>query len=141
MKDFNKFVILIYLYIFELSLDLVTNKCYQKLENKDKYKFNIILLLHHVISVFAQFGWIFNNKKILILYIIQNSIILLHWMTNKGKCFITVIINKLCKQDYQNKYISFDDLPKKLGIKFLSPLLIIGGIFIAIYKLVCHKDC
>ena len=135
MKELEKVTILIYLFILELSLDLVSNKCYQKLEYIDKLKFDVILLIHHAVSIFAQFGWIFNNKKILIFYIIQNCIVLLHWLTNKGKCFITTMINKLCKQDYTNKYISFDDLPNKLGIKFLSPLLIVGGIFVAIYKL------
>lgn len=54
------------------------------------------LLAHHVLNIYAQFGWLSNNKYLLYGYALTPLIVLLHWKTNKNRCILTEDINKKC---------------------------------------------
>jgi hypothetical protein len=54
------------------------------------------LLVHHFINVFAQLGWLIDNKHILYCYIVLPVILMIHWKTNKDKCAVSQDINKKC---------------------------------------------
>ena len=73
-----------------------------------------ILLIHHIINVFAQFGYLARDRKVLFFYIFTPFLVMLHWMTNGNKCALTEMVNKECGID-----IRFRDLWFLLGVKNL----------------------
>lgn len=131
MNETQKVYLLFTLYLIQLILDLSTNECLKRLEKGERLKTILILIFHHIISVFGHFGWIFNNRKVLIVYILGNISILIHWMMHKG-CIVTEMFNKLC--GYQG-YEYFHDILYFLNLKKLSPVIMIVGLLIAVYKL------
>ena len=75
------------------------------------------LLAHHIINVFAQFGWMSNNKYILYLYLTTPLIVLLHWKTNNNKCALTEYVNNQCNIK-SGEY--FRDMWFLIGVKKLK---------------------
>ena len=131
----NIFVIIIY--IFDIT-STTTSKCINNSSNK--YKIISILLLHHYLQLFSNFGWLFNNKYILIYYIFIPFITILHWYTNNNKCILTQIINKLCNN---NEDVYFNDIFNMIGLKkyniwndYLHYIYLLFVIFYTIYKLI-----
>lgn len=52
--------------------------------------------IHYIISIFIVFGGlIFNHCNGLKIHMIFNIIVILHWITNNNKCFLT-------EYDYEN---------------------------------------
>ena len=58
----------------------------------------------YFIGTFIYVGWIFDNKMILIFYLVFEVIIILHWITNHWKCCLTQYENKVCNFDKKEKY-------------------------------------
>ena len=97
--------LLTYVIIFS-SLELYTNKFYHKIWNKktnmEKIKI-IFLLIAHSIIYFIIFGTLpyiiiyykTINWKLILIYLFIAIAIPIHWLTNDGKCCITVEQNKL----------------------------------------------
>ena len=65
MNDKEVTIILIILFIIQYSLDISQNECLTRLKDKKFVGFSN-LAIHHLISIFANFGWLYQNKKILI---------------------------------------------------------------------------
>ena len=74
------------------------------------------LLVHHILNVFAQFGFLCTNKTLLIFYLFAPILVMVHWKTNNNKCFLTEMVNKEC--GYKNMY--FRDIWFLLGFKNLQ---------------------
>jgi hypothetical protein len=72
-----------------------------------------ILLLHHVVNIFAQFGFLCTDKNLLLIYLFTPILVMLHWKTNKNKCILTQMVNKQC--GYKHMY--FRDIWFLLGFK------------------------
>jgi hypothetical protein len=117
-------------------------------ENKDclkeKPSFTYIQILclqyiHHFIALFITLGWLFNNKNILLFYILFIICVVLHWKTNDDKCFLTVIYNRLCGYDDRklfNEFTGIIGLKKyKLWTDYITYILMILYILIALYKI------
>ena len=117
-------------------------------ENKDclkeKPSFTYIQILclqyiHHFIALFITLGWLFNNKNILLFYILFIICIVIHWKTNDDKCFLTVIYNRLCGYDDRklfNEFTGIIGLKKyKLWTDYITYVLMILYILIALYKI------
>jgi hypothetical protein len=117
MNDKDATIILIVLFIIQYSLDISQNECLTRLKDK-KWIGLSNLAIHHFISIFANFGWLYQNKKILIGNLILILVILLGWITNKDRCFITEEFNKLCGYKH---YEFFHDFFYYLNIKLLHP--------------------
>jgi hypothetical protein len=77
-------------------------------------KGNAILYFHHFINIFANFGWLSNDRIILITYLLAPIIVLIHWNTNNNKCILTQMHNEICHQ-HEDK--AFDDIFNLLQIK------------------------
>lgn len=121
-------------------------------ENKDCLKekppfiyIQILVLqyIHHIISLFLTLGWLFNNKYILIFYILFIIIVILHWNMNGDKCFLTVIYNRLCGYDDTKL---FNEISGIIGLKkykiwtdYITYVLMILYILIALYKIFFMK--
>ena len=56
----------------------------------------LIVYTHALIMLFMYFGWIFNNKYVLIFYLCFLAGIMLQWALNDWKCFVTNIENDVC---------------------------------------------
>jgi hypothetical protein len=144
ITEVNKFYILILLFLAQFTLDINTNKCINRTDDEldkqitdsDKYKIITILFLHHAISVFTNFGWIFNNRTILKIYLLFPVLAILHWVTNDDKCFLTEMVNKICGY---KQYKVFNDFTYFLKIKPILPLIKVLGIIIALYKINSSK--
>ena len=96
------------------------------------------LLTHHVLNIYAQFGWLSNNKYLLYGYAVTPLIVLLHWQTNKNRCFLTEDINKKCHIQEDEPFRDFWYL---IGFKKLThydglhKLYLILAWLISVYKL------
>jgi hypothetical protein len=131
MNDKEVTIILCVLFVIQYSLDVFQNECISRLKGKKLLGLSN-LAIHHIISIFANFGWLYNNKKILISNLILILSILLGWMTNDNKCFISDEFNKLCGYEH---YELFHDLFYYFDIKILHPPYYIFLLFILLYKI------
>lgn len=142
MDEYNYKIlyILITLWLTVFFLDIHTKHTYECIKkSSQKNTIIIVLLIHHFAHLFVNFGWLFNNKFILIIYLLAPLIALTHWFTNDHKCYLTQIINKICKF---NDYIIFNDIFLIIGIKkysiwdnFLHYIYLVFIFCFAIYKL------
>ena len=82
--------------------------------NKSVYP---ILLLHHVINIFAQFGFLASDKRLLLLYVFAPIVTIAHWKTNNNQCVLTETVNRNCNLPPDTK---FRDIWYLLGVKNLK---------------------
>ena len=138
-------------FILNLYRNTKTNSCFINQRSlTHKLIIRLITLIHIGIVVFSIFGWLFFNKKLLLVYLIVQLCLILHWITNDWKCKLSQFVNKIC--NYDDSLLFFDDsllleeLLKYIGItkkiKLLSDntayimmFLYIVCMFIAFYKL------
>ena len=99
----------------------------------------IITYFHHFIVVFGLFGWLFNNKIFLIVYIVLIVIMIVQWKITGGICVITKSVSILADNP---EYKRFNDVYKIIGLKRLIPpkILYYGSLSIfvgiALYKII-----
>ena len=93
MKDSNIFIILIVIYIVAIIFDMLT-KFRICLGNKPQIL--PLLLFHRILWVFLFFGWIFNNKYIIIVYLVFNITLQIHWLLNSNECILTQFERQIC---------------------------------------------
>lgn len=107
-KDTNynellKLVFLLSMFLICIVIDLNTRLKYCKNINTDVI---LLILSHRLIYVFLMLGWIFNNKIILIFYILFICSINIHWIVNEWKCDLTQKENKICEYT-EYKYFDY----------------------------------
>ena len=102
--------------IFFYIIDVMTMKGHY-LSCQNMLVTHTTLIVHHIINIFAQFGWLSNNKYILYAYLPSPLIVILHWQTNNNKCIMTEYVNDQCNIE---KGTYFRDLWFLLGIKKLK---------------------
>lgn len=94
-----------------------------------------ILLFHRLLWVFLFFGWMFDDKLILGVYLIFILSLQTHWMFNKNQCFITQIERNICnlpENSYSDYLFNFFDT----DISFYYGLIQIITCSIVVYKLI-----
>jgi hypothetical protein len=94
--------------------------------------------LHYIVTFFILFGGIItNNYNIIKFHIIFNTFIIIHWLTNNNKCFLSEY-----DHDGSNEYSS--GLLKKIGINvennenllnFITYSVVIIPLFLSLQKL------
>jgi hypothetical protein len=131
-NDETKAVILFILFIILSLIDILT-----RYRNCVSYTPSIIpeILLHRLLNVFMYFGWIFDNKVVLIFYVISLLLLIIHWISNNWKCVLTKYENAVCGFDEDERY---DYLYRAFDEKTASILTVILKIIIfsfIIYKL------
>ena len=95
------------------------------------------MLIHHIINVFAQFGWLSNNKYVLYFYLIVPVIVLLHWKTNDNKCIMTEYVNDQCnieKGTYFRDFLFLTGVKKLKNYDMGHKVYLIVAWFIALVK-------
>jgi hypothetical protein len=132
MDDQKKAIIVFILFIILSIIDILT-----KYKNCVSCKPSIIpeILLHRFINVFMYTGWIFDNKVILVFYLITLLLLIIHWMLNNGKCILTKYENIVCNfpEDSRYDYIFriFDDKTASIITIILKTIIF----SIVIYKI------
>lgn len=140
--DTNIAIILSIVAIATFLYDVIVSDVHDCLENvTDKKNYILIVLItlfHHFLSVFGLFGWLFNNKKLLLLYIFLVVATVIQWKILHGQCMVTKSVAILSDNpDYKR----FNDVYKILGLKKFIPsrILYYGSlsifILIALYKI------
>lgn len=136
MKDSKKLVILLGIFIILSIVDSFTK---YKQCIKDHPKIIPEMILHRFVGTFIYVGWIFDNKIVLIFYLIFEVCIMLHWILNNWQCCLTQYENKVCGFDKNVKYdYIFQVLSNKTAV--VVALIIKAMILVyVIYKLFFRK--
>ena len=132
MKDSKKVLFLLYLFVILSIIDCLT-----------QYRKCIIshpemiceILLHRLINIFAYFAWIFDNKIILIFYIIFMVALIIHWSTNNWECILTKYENKVCKFNKNARYDYFFIIFDEKTASFITIIIKIVILIIILKKL------
>jgi hypothetical protein len=124
-------IIIILNVIYDFSSSEKTSVCIER-----KNKIFLLLLIHHIFCVFLYFGWIFDNKYVLMLYIASVFVTVSHWICS-GTCYLKKLTNDECDWDEHTKFndlFNCFNMYTKTQIKIQFPILLIGSI-IAFWKL------
>lgn len=128
------------LILLSIVLDIThkkTRKCMSTSRQTSKLLF--ILVLHHILNIFANFGWMLNDKRLLMLYIISPIFMLIYWKLNNNKCDLTVYANKICgwsEDTYFNDFFQLLHFKTYDSWNNIYHKIFLGiGVCIAIYKL------
>lgn len=98
-----------------------------------------LLLLHHIMSCFLLYGWLFSNSLILLIHVIVVIGTVIYWKNNENMCDLTLRVNEICGWSRDKP---FHDLLDISGVK-AKPwwndyghyiFILIGGI-ISLWKL------
>ncbi len=106
--------------------------------NSCKLAIIIINFVHHYMSIFGLFGWLFDNKILLFIYISLVIITVLQWKLTGGVCIVTKCISILSDTP---EYRRFNDLYRIMNLrKLIKPKILYYGslsafVAVAIYKL------
>jgi len=127
------FVLLIFLNtIFDLC-SKKTSVCIEK-ENRAF----AIIVFHHIFCVFLYFGWLLDNKYVLLAYLGTVFVTVSLWIY-LGTCVITKKTNEICEWDNS---VKFNDIINVLNqkmqpasVKMHLPILLIGA-FVGIWKII-----
>jgi len=99
MRDILLFIIL--MGIFSYMIDISYN---EKIKNKDNFNLNLVLLLHHFLSMYILFGVLSNNIKFLKIYTFILMVIFVSWIIFDDVCLITELTDNL-----DNNKLGFDN--------------------------------
>jgi hypothetical protein len=99
MRDILLFIIL--MGIFSYMIDISYN---EKIKNKGNFNLNLVLLLHHLLSMYILFGVLSNNVKFLKIYTFILMVIFVSWIIFDDVCLITKLTDNL-----DNNNLGFDN--------------------------------
>ena len=116
--DKNVALILLVLGVFCFVYDVFVSDVKTCLEQTplmhNKILIIIITFLHHLLAMFGLFGWMFNNKKIVLLYLVVVVITMVQWKLIDGHCVITDLVANISGN---KNYTRFNDLYRIIGYK------------------------
>lgn len=111
------FLIIISLLFYTVDVHILHSSHYKICMNN--WVFHIIQFIHHLIVTFAILGILFTDTTLLSIYIVFPFLVYFTQYLMDGRCFLTLIINKLCKTK-ENEY--FKDITYMLGLKKMETL-------------------
>jgi len=89
------FILIVGTIVFIIDMELLIKDYAHNLkELKEELKVLWVHLLHHYLSAFILFGWLFDSKLFLGLYLSVIICMLVGFLLNGGKCFVTMYVNK-----------------------------------------------
>ena len=142
MKDSSVLALIMILAFLTLIYDTIFSDIAVCLKMQpDKRKKILIVLIaiyHHTFSIFGFFGWMFNNKIILSIYVMALVGMVIQWKLNNNECLATQGVSNLSGN---KNYKKFNDIYKIIGIKkLIRPRYLYYGslalcISVALYKI------
>ena len=115
---FVLFILAVCCFIYDVFVSDVKTCLNQTQSLHNKVLVVLITFVHHLLAMFGLFGWMFNNKKLLLAYVIIIVVTIVQWKFNSGHCIITRSVAKLSGND---DYKRFNDLYRIIGLKKLIP--------------------
>ena len=109
------------------SIDITQNKCIIQATYTNPSIY-IILYLHHFLSLFVKFGFLVENRLLLLIYLFTPFIAIIHWKTNKNYCILTQIVNRICNQPDDVKFYDLLELINQKHNKYYYMILSFGWI-------------
>lgn len=135
------FIMIVGTLVFIIDMEmLITDYMHNLKELKEEIKVLWVHMAHHYLSAFILFGWLFDSKLFLGLYLVVICFMLFGFLLNGGKCFVTMYVNKKLKipNDKFNTCIRIFNVrklfPQLNASDFYSGIYLFLIIF-AIYKL------
>ena len=116
-------------YIYDINIDNHYKYC------NNNFSINILLFIHHILSVYIHFGWINNNNPTIYLLLLVFTMI--HWFTNNFKCKYTQYVNEKCNIDINyplRDIIYFSGLKNSKYYKLIYYTYLIFIIIYLLYK-------
>lgn len=98
MKLKNK----IYFFLFIVVLSFFIDKYLYLCEKNESISINLLHIIHHFLSNYLFFGSLIFGYYKYHLFVV--TVVILHWLLNDDKCFITVIYNKSCNFDTDTRH-------------------------------------
>lgn len=71
-----------------------------------KFAIFVTRQIHWLVILFVLFGYLLDSQTWLIIHALTGPLIIIHWATNNGKCYLTVLENKL--REIENPGIKLD---------------------------------
>ena len=90
----NTLRVLTYIWIITSVYDMCTR--FKTCLCNGKIEILPILFIHRLMFVFLYFGWLFDDKLILGLYLLFMISLQVHWLFNDNQCIITQIERSIC---------------------------------------------
>tara|TARA_B100000287_G_scaffold384337_1_gene390735 strand:- start:301 stop:732 length:432 start_codon:yes stop_codon:yes gene_type:complete len=119
-KTIISFLVIVILATIQFLIDINEYPCKVGLDDNLYYGLSL-LYIHHVLDIYIYFGGYFTNP---LYHLITIVILLIHWITNDDKCFLTQWVNAVCYPEYSlipNNYKRFNDFSNMLGIQDKYP--------------------
>lgn len=135
-KRVTELIVIISLILFlnDLTIDIYPR--IQDFSKERKLSCLSILLIHHLLSAYVTFGFLYNSKKKLAMVLAINGIIYLHWKTNDGMCMLTQYVNGEC--DFNDKQL-FNDIWMITGLKEKKNEVVLYGLQLLIFIIIMSK--
>lgn len=126
-----KFICMLMIILTIVDINIRYKECIKK----DMWKIVPTMLLHRIIMIFIYFGWLFNDKRILKFYLIFFGVIVIHWLTNNFRCFLTQYEQKVCDFPKDQYYDYFYQIFEKHTATIIANFLKFSIACIVVYKL------
>jgi len=136
---FVLFILAVCCFIYDVFVSDVKTCLNQTQSLHNKVLVILITFVHHLLAMFGLFGWMFNNKKLVLAYVIIVIVTMVQWNLNNGHCVITDLVANISGN---KDYVRFNDLYRIIGYKkivtskFLYYTSFLMFILIALYKLI-----
>jgi|TARA_R110001592_G_scaffold136665_1_gene353928 hypothetical protein len=122
----KNYLFLLLFTIIQYTWDRLTSYCHTNTGE-------ILLFVHHLISAYIYVGGFLFNPLYHLIFV---SIVLIHWVTNNNKCFVTQITNEYCGYKEDKKFKDVIQIFKIYKIhKDIHWYLLIGIIVYDIIKI------
>lgn len=140
MNETEKLYILLIIIFLTSAYDIRTRfkDCLDTYRDR-RFTVITVIILHRVIWSFMYFGWTFNDRRVLILYLLFNVGLKMHWLTNDNECVVTQIERSLCNfpPDSYSDYL-YNLLKEDTSLLYGSIQIFLCSI--VIYKLYFTQD-
>ena len=144
MNEIYKIYFIIIVILICFYIDIINDKCFRN-TNKKKYIF-FNLLIHHIIAIYADFAFIFNNKILLYIHIFLILLILIHkviiysvskyiYNIDSVYCILTLFKNKLCNEKLTTHFKSLLYNLNFVKYRFIISALVLSISILKIYLL------
>lgn len=127
----------LFIFIYTIQIILASLQYLKTCKNKNLLSY-LILVLHHILDVYVFFGIFISETYIEnMINLIVIILIILHWLTNNYTCFLTVYLNRICKEDDNTwLYSLMYQLHKITDIYYLHSYWILGVIIYYLYNFI-----
>lgn len=109
----NDLLLFAYFSLIMFLIDIQRNQCILS-KTYNTPMIYILLYLHQFVSLFVTFGFLVEDRTLLLIYLLSPILVITHWKTNNNKCYLTELANHICDDDDN---LEFFDIMSLIGLK------------------------